>query len=73
MKRILCSLCRHPAVRQRPRRCFGVRCPSEPVAVMHKGPGKAPAPVLRDVLLLRRLAPARATGRHLPLSCPPPP
>jgi len=31
-------------------------------AVKQKGPGKAPAPVLRDVLLyVRRLAPVRAT------------
>jgi hypothetical protein len=38
-----------------------------------EGPGKAPALVLRDVLLsLPRLAPVRATGRHWPLSCLPP-
>jgi hypothetical protein len=55
-------------------RLFWRRSSSEPAAVKHKGPGKAPAPVLRDVLLyLRRLAPVRATGRHLPFSCPLPP
>jgi hypothetical protein len=42
-------------------------------AAKRKGLGKAPAPVLRDVLLyLRRLASVMATGRHLPLSCLPP-
>lgn len=36
--------------------------PVDPAAVEQKGPGKAPAPVLRDVLhYLRRLAQVRAT------------